>query len=67
MISLHEKDATANAAVKEFPVYYFLHSIFSQVDVSLNETVISSSVKSYPYRCIFETSLIYEVMLTIHI
>jgi hypothetical protein len=58
-ISLNEKDATANAAVNDVPVNYFLHSIFSQVDVSLNETNISSSVNSYPYRCIFETLLNY--------
>ena len=59
MITLHEKDVAANAKVNDVPVNYFLHSIFSQVDVSLNETSISSSVNSYPYRCIFETLLNY--------
>lgn len=44
---------------KDVPVNYFLHSMFSQVDVSLNETLISSSVNSYPYRCILETLLNY--------
>jgi hypothetical protein len=41
------------------PVNLFLHSLFSQVDVSLNETLVTASVNTYPYRCIFETLLNY--------
>ena len=33
----------------------FLHSLFSQVDVSLNERLISPSTNTYPYRAMTET------------
>lgn len=39
------------------PVNLFFHSLFSQVDVSMNERVISSSSNTYPYRAIIETLL----------
>ena len=32
------------------PVNNFLHSLFSQVDVSLNGTLITNSTNTYPYR-----------------
>ncbi|GFW29957.1 uncharacterized protein F54H12.2 [Trichonephila clavipes] len=35
----------------------FLHSLFSQVDVCLNERTVSSSNNTYPYRAIIETLL----------
>lgn len=41
------------------PVNLFLHAIFSQVDVSLNERVISSSNNIYPYRAYIESLLNY--------
>ena len=41
------------------PVNLFLHSLFSQVDVSLNERLISPSTNTYPYRAIIETLLNY--------
>lgn len=41
------------------PVNLFLHSLFSQVDVSLNERAISSSSNMYPYRAYIETLLNY--------
>jgi hypothetical protein len=41
------------------PVNLFMHSLFSQVDVSLNDTLVTASVNTYPYRCIFETLLNY--------
>ena len=37
------------------PVNLFLHSLFSQVDVSLNERLISPSTNTYPYRAMIET------------
>ena len=37
----------------------FLHSLFSQVDVSLNERLISPSTNTYPYRAMLETLLNY--------
>ena len=41
------------------PVNNFLHSLFSQVDVSLNETLITSSTNTYPYRAYIEDLLSY--------
>ena len=41
------------------PVNLFLHSLFSQVDVSLNEQLISPSTNTYPYRAMIETLLNY--------
>jgi len=41
------------------PVNLLLHSMFSQVDVSLNGTLISSSTNTYPYRSMIETLLSY--------
>ena len=41
------------------PVNLFLHALFSQVDVSLNERLISPSTNIYPYRAIIETLLNY--------
>ena len=48
-------DAGADVA----PVNLFLHSLFSQVDVSLNDTVITPSENTYPYRAYIETTLSY--------
>jgi len=48
---------TADAAVG--PVNLFLHSLFSQVDISLNGTLITQSTNTYPYRAILETLLSY--------
>jgi hypothetical protein len=41
------------------PVNNFLHSLFSQVDVSLNGTLITSSTNTYAYRAYIETLLSY--------
>jgi hypothetical protein len=43
------------------PVNNFLHSLFSQVDVSLNGTLITSSMNTYAYRAYMETLLSYGV------
>ena len=37
------------------PVNNFLHSMFSQVDIQLNGTLITSSTNMYPYRAYIET------------
>jgi hypothetical protein len=37
----------------------FLHSLFSQVDISLNGTLITSSTGTYPYRSYIESLLSY--------
>jgi len=41
------------------PVNLLLHSLFLQVDVLLNGTLISNSTNTYPYRAMLETLLSY--------
>ena len=41
------------------PVNNFLHSMFSQVDVALNQKAVSSSTNGYNYRAYIETLLNY--------
>lgn len=41
------------------PVNLFLHSLFSEIDVKLNGTLITSSNNTYPYRAYIETLLSY--------
>ena len=41
------------------PVNLFLQSLFNQVDVSLNERLISPSTPTYPYRAMIKTLLSY--------
>jgi len=39
------------------PVNNWMHSLFSQVDVSLNGTLVTPSTNTYPYRAYIETLL----------
>ena len=39
---------------KHSPSNNLLHTMFSQVDVSLNETLVTASVNTYPYRAIWK-------------
>ncbi|CAH3126509.1 unnamed protein product [Porites lobata] len=48
-----------DADIQVGPVNLFLHSLFSQVDVSLNERLISGSTNTYPYRAMIESLLNY--------
>ena len=41
------------------PVSNFLHSLWSQIDLSLNNTLVSRSNNSYLYRAYLETLLSY--------
>src|SRR6266536_3598812 len=41
------------------PVNLFLHALFCEVYVSLNETLVTSSNNTYPYRAYLETLLTY--------
>ena len=41
------------------PVNMFLHSLFSQVDMTLNGTVVTAANNMYPYRSYIETLLSY--------
>lgn len=42
------------------PSNYFLHTLFSQVDIALNDTLISASENTYPYRAYLEATLGYS-------
>ena len=50
-------DLQANEPVG--PVNLWLHSLFSQVDVSWNDVLVSPSQNTYPYRALLETLLSY--------
>lgn len=41
------------------PVNNWLHSLFSQVDVYLNDTLVTPSTNTYPFRANIETALSY--------
>jgi len=41
------------------PTNLWLHSLFSQVDISLNGTQVTTSTNTYPYRAMIETMLSY--------
>ena len=42
------------------PVNLWLHSLFSQVDISLNGTQVTSSTNTYSYRAMIKTLLSYS-------
>ena len=41
------------------PVNNWLHSLFSQVDVYINDTLVTPSSNTYPFRAYVETLLSY--------
>ena len=43
-----------------FPVNYWMHSLFSQVDVTLNDTLVTPSENTYPYRAYIEALINYS-------
>jgi len=53
----NDANLAADAAVG--PTNLFLHSLFSQVDISLNGTLVTPSTNTYPYRAMLETLLSY--------
>ena len=57
-VTLNNGDDLADDAAVG-PVNLFLHSLFSQVDISLNGTLITASTNTYPYRALLETLLSY--------
>ena len=57
VVRLNGNNIAADAVVG--PVNLFLHSLFSQVDISLNGSLITSSTNTYPYRAMLETLLSY--------
>lgn len=54
---VHADDTALVADEKVGPVNLWLHSLFSQMDVSLNNTLVSSSTNTYAYRAFLETLL----------
>ena len=54
-----QKNQAIADADKVAPSNLWLHTLFSQVDVKLNGTLITPSVNTYPYRAYLETLLSY--------
>ena len=50
-------DSPVDAAVA--PINNILRSLFSQIDVSLNDVSVSSATTTYPFRAYIETNLNY--------
>ena len=46
-------DATADVA----PVNFWLHALFSQIDMTLKDTLVTTSNNTYPYKAYIETLL----------
>lgn len=44
---------------KVMPVNYWLHSLFSQVDVTMNDVLVTPSENTYPYKAYIEATLNY--------
>lgn len=60
-VKITKSDGSAlTAEDRVAPVSLFSQALFSQVDVSLNERVISSASNTYPYRAYIETLLNFE-------
>ena len=52
-------DAAVDTAVAVVPINNAFHSLFSQIDVTLNDVNVSSATPTYPYRAYIETHLNY--------
>ena len=52
-------DSPVDAAVAVAPINNTMQSLFSQIDVSLNDVNVSSATTTYPYRAYIETHLNY--------
>ena len=57
---VNEDWTNLEAGAKVAPINLWMHSLFNQVDVSLNNTVISKSNNTYAYRAYMETLLSYR-------
>ena len=54
-LSTAEKESIKSSG----PVNLFMHSLFSQVDVTINGKAVSQPTNAYPYRAFIETLLNY--------
>lgn len=61
VVKLVQSDGTdLTAAIKAVPVNNFLHSLFSDVTVSLNQKIVTPSNNLYPYRAYLQTLFNYN-------
>ena len=58
-VTKNDGSAPLAAEVGFAPVNYWMHSLFSQVDVLLNDTLVTPSENTYPYRAYIESTLNY--------
>ena len=58
--ALHRDGSIIAQEEKLVPMNNFLHSMWSQVDLFLNETMITSPTNNYPYRVYLKTLLSYN-------
>ena len=58
-VTKNDGSAPLAADVEFAPVNYWMHSLFSQVDVLLNDTLVTPSENTYPYRAYIESTLNY--------
>ena len=58
-VTKNDGSAPLAADVGFAPVNYWMHSLFSQVDVLLNDTLVTPSENTYPYRAYIESTLNY--------
>ena len=56
---LRANDAAIDDTNLVAPTNLFMHSLFSEVDVKLNDTLVTSTTNMYPYRAYLETLLSY--------
>jgi len=58
-VKITKEDGSDLADDDASPANLFMHSLFSQVDIELNGTMLSSSTNTYAYRAYLETLLNY--------
>jgi len=56
---VQQNDQALGADLRVAPVNLFLHSLFNQVDISLNGTLVTTATDTYGYRSYIETLLSY--------
>ena len=59
-VEITNKNANVTDKIALGPVNNFMHSMFSQVEVSLGDTLITPQTNLYPYRAMVETLLNYS-------
>ena len=57
---MDDDDTTLDGGADVGPVNLWMHSLFSDVSVSLNENLVSPPTSLFPYRAYIETLLSYD-------